>query len=285
MLSAVLWEALQCRKLIAIISSMLATLEDCRLRLPATFKEYAQHGIEATFFTPLGEIRIYFVACCNMCVVENASAEVWKDFDMMNIKPDRLPSAMVGFEPKTYGAVERRRKPCYERRNTSDPVCASRFDDFLCRVPPSSFRIEPTSHERLLIEYERWPAMGAFPEKVPKKAWISPYVFLLIKQRGYPKRLHNNGGVRIENSAVWACFQVWSWRQWRCKWTAHFGFVQMWVVRQRSIAWNQTLWLGRHIMASIGMKHAAFFDERLAISDSAFLSDDPHRSSKETKCF
>ena len=91
-------------------TSMLATLEECRLRLPATFREYALHNIEGTFFTQLGEIRIDIVASCNMCVVENAYSEVWMDFDMVNIKPDQLPSAIqVKVEAKTNCAIERRR--------------------------------------------------------------------------------------------------------------------------------------------------------------------------------
>ena len=54
---------------------------------------------------------------------------------------------------------------------------------------------------------------------------------------------------------------------------------------QRALAWNHMLRLSKHIKATASMQLAVFVVEKLLVSDSALLSDDPHRVFQEAKIF
>ena len=105
-----------------------STVADCGILLPATKARYALNGIEGTYHTSNGMVRIDYVGLMGTCTPVEGSATTWPTFDMMTDNDDHRPTALKVLMPaKAVCALEKRRVPCYDRSNTADVNKAAHY--------------------------------------------------------------------------------------------------------------------------------------------------------------
>ena len=107
-------------------TAMYGTVMDCEIRMPGTMEQFAHRGVEGTYHTSTGMVRIDYVGIMGGCTAVNKSSVTWPKFDMMTDNDDHRPTALKVIMPaKAVSALERRRAPCYDRSNTADKAMAA----------------------------------------------------------------------------------------------------------------------------------------------------------------
>ena len=79
--------------------AMHNTIVDCSISLPATFEQYAPRGIEGTYHTSNGMVRLDYVGIMGGCTAVPGSAVTWPNFDMMTDNDDHRPTALKVLMP------------------------------------------------------------------------------------------------------------------------------------------------------------------------------------------